>query len=170
MKHLLMIIGIIALTCACKPIEEKKMTIEQREEVATAIKQQTQQIFNTLKVYNQENFEKFMDVWIESDDEVWINNPALWINMLYLLPTKEAIYETWKPSPESRSGNNFNIEKDYVAVLSPEHAVYVFTGTYSVVDKDGNISEDNPMSATYVFSLKNDEWKLIHVHQSWTED
>ena len=170
MKKLLLTIGIIALTCACQQTEEKEMTIEQREEVATIIKQQTQKMFDVLKVYNKENFEIFMDGWIESDDAAWMNNPALWLNMLYLHPTKEEIYEAWKPSPETRTGNNFNVEKDYVAVLTPEHAVYVFQGTYSVIDKDGNKSDENPMSGTYVFILKNDEWKLLHIHQSWIDD
>ena len=112
MKKLLLTIGIIALTFACQPTEEKEMTIEQREEVATIIKQQTQKMFDVLKVYNKENFEIFMDGWIESDDAAWMNNPALWLNMLYLHPTKEEIYEGIQKLKQT--GDVFEPRKGYI--------------------------------------------------------
>lgn len=170
MKQLLLIMGLVAMTWACQTTGEKEMTIEQRQEVANTIKQQFQKLTDLWKNNNQENFEKWMYEWIESNDETWMNNPALWLNMLNLLPTKEAVYEAWKPGPDSRSGSNFNIEKDYVAVLSPEHAVYVFEGTFSITDKDGNTGDDIPMSGTYVYVLRNGVWKLLHIHHSWKTD
>ena len=38
MKRLLLIIGVVAMTCSCQPTQ-KEMTPEQRQEVATIIKQ-----------------------------------------------------------------------------------------------------------------------------------
>ena len=170
MKRLLLIMGLIAMIWACQPTGEKEMTIEQQQEVANTIKQQFQKWTDLLKDHNQENFDKVMYDYVESNDEAWMDNPAFLLNMLYIYPTTEAIYEEWKPKPESRSGTDYNIEKDYVAILSPEHAVYVFKGTYSITDKDGNTGDDIPMSGTYVYVLRNGEWKFLHTHQSWQDD
>ena len=170
MKQLLLFMGLFAMICACQPTGEKEMTNEERQEIASTIKQNFKETIELGKNNNQENFEKWMNVYVESNDEAWMNNPALWLNMLYLYPTKEAISEAWKPKEGSRSGTNFNIEEDYIAVLSPENAVYVFKGTYSITDKDGNTGDDYPMSGTNVYVLRNDEWKLFHIHQSWQND
>ena len=169
MKQLLVIMGLIALTCACQPTGEKEMTIEERQEIAATIKQNFTETMALLQNNNQENFEKWMTTYVESNDEAWMKNPALWLQSLMLWSTKETIYDIWKPTEGVRSGTNLNIEEDYVAVLSPENAVYVLKGTYSVIDKDGNTSDDYPVSGTYVYVLRNGEWKTLHIHLSYLD-
>ncbi len=167
MKRLLLIMGLIVLTWACQTMDEKEMTIEERQEIASTIKQNFMEMMELFKNNNQENFEKWINAYVESNDEAWMKNPALWFQGLNLWSTKEAIYEVWKPKEGSRSRTNLNFEEDYVAVLSPENAVYVFKGTYSIIDKDGNTSDDYPMSGTYVYVLRNGEWKILHTHLSY---
>lgn len=170
MKRLLLIMGLIALTWACQTTGEKEMTIEQRQEVANTIKQQFQKWTDLLKDHNQENFDKVMYDYVESNDEAWMDNPAFFLNMMTLLPTKEKIDEVFRPIIEVRSSSNYKIDEDYVAVISAECAVYVFEGTFSITDKDGNTGDDIPMSGTYVYVLRNGEWKFLHTHQSWQDD
>lgn len=170
MKRLLLIMGLIAFTWACQPTSEKEMTIEEQQEIASIIKQDFMKTMELLKNNKQENFEKWMSTYVESNDEAWMKNPAIWLQSLTLWSTKETIYKIWKPKEGSRSGTSLNIEEDYVAVPSPENAVYVFKGTYSIIDEEGNTSDDYPLSGTYVYVLRNGEWKVLHAHLSYKND
>ena len=168
MKRLLLIIGVVAMTCACQPTQ-KEMTPEQRQEVATIIKQDFSDMIEKMSNPGYD-LDEFLSTWVESDDEAWMNNPAFWLNMMTLLPTKEKIDEVWRPIIEVRSSSNYKIDEDYVAVISAECAVYVFKGFYTITSKEGNTTDPTPMSGSYVYVLRNDEWKMLHMHQSWQND
>jgi ketosteroid isomerase-like protein len=168
MKQLLLIIGLATIIFACQPMQNE-LTPEQRQDIANDIKQN----FNdwTEKMGNPDyTWDDSTSMWVESDDEAWMNNPALWLNMMTLYPTKENIDEVWGPIGEVRSSTNYYIDEDYVAVISAECAVYVFKGSFTITNKEGNTIDPVPMSGSYVYVLRNDEWKMLHMHQSWKTD
>jgi hypothetical protein len=158
---------IIGCTNPNKDVEE--LTPEARQEIASSIRLSFNEMVKMLENHTLENVEKWINFYVESDDEAWMNEPVLWFNMLTVYPTKEAIRKVWTPTENSRLGTNMNIEEDYVAVLSPESATYVLKGTFSVIDTDGNTGADIPMSGIHVYVLRDDEWKIVHTHYSWEE-
>ncbi len=87
-----------------------------------------------------------------------------------VLPSKEKIDEVWRPICVVRSSTNYKIDEDYVAVISYECAVYVFKGFFTITSKEGHTTDPTPMSGSYVYVLRNDEWKILHTHQSWKND
>ena len=117
-----------------------------------------------------ETFNKWIGEMVSGDDEVWINNPAMWLNMLTFYPNNEVIYKVWEPAIKKRSSTIMKVDKDYVAVVSPEYAVYVIEGAFSVTDTDGNNTGEIPMTGTMVYVLKNNKWKVLHTHYSWKTD
>ena len=169
MKQLILIIALIGLICACQPTAEKEMTLEERQEIASAIKQTHKEFFGMLKYVDQEVWDSIMDFYAETNDEAWMNNPAIAFNHLAFYPTKEAIYENWKPETDSHWGQNFYFDEGYVAVLSHEYAVYIVKGSATIIDEEGNEGEKLPMSGSYVYALRDGKWKVLHMHQSWTD-
>jgi len=168
MKHLLLFIGLATIICACQP-KPNELTPEQRQDIANIVKQNFNDMIETMGQPDA-LWDEGMAMWVENDDEAWMNNPALWLNMMTLWPTKEKIEEAWKPATEVRSSNNFYIDEEYVAVISAECAVYVCKGSFTITYKEGNTTEPTPMSGSYVYVLRNDEWKILHMHQSWKTD
>jgi len=162
MKKSLTMLGLLTLLFACDV--EEKLTPEQREEIATEIKTEFHNWINSMSE-SQKDFD--MSVWVESDDEAWMGKPAFWFNMMTLYPDQEKIREAWEPIGETRSATNFNVEEEYVAVESDDVAVYTFKGSFSITDIDGNTGQDFPMSGSYVYVQRGDQWKMLHMHQSW---
>ncbi len=170
MKKTLLLIAFIALTWACQKEVPKELTLEQRQNIAEEIRQFQYNWLKSLEVFNEENFNVFLSGMVPGDNEVWMGNPAMWLNELTFFPNNEVINEYWRPEFENRSSTTFKIERDYVAVASPEYAVYVALGTFSVTDAQGNNMGDIPMSNTSVMAKTNNEWKVLHIHYSWQND
>jgi hypothetical protein len=167
MKQTVLFIALFALICACQKEAPKEMTLEERQKIAEEIRQHQYKMMNSMEVTNMETFNSFIEEMVPGDDEVWMGNPAMWLNMLTFYPNNEVINESWQSSIENRSSTIMKAEKDYVAVLSPEYAVYVSLGTFSVTDKQGNSTGDIPMTSTSVYMKKNNKWKVLHWHNSW---
>ena len=82
MKNTLLFIASIALLCACQKEVPKEMTLEERQKIAEEIRQHQYQWTNSLEIFNMENFKSFVDEMVPGDDEVWMGNPAMWLNEL----------------------------------------------------------------------------------------
>jgi hypothetical protein len=170
MKIAMLFMSFFALICACQNEAPRELTLEERENIAEEIRQFQYNWMKSLEVFNEENFNVFLSGIIPGDNEVWMGNPAMWVNELTFYPDNEVINESWQHEFKNRSSTTFKIEKDYVAVASPEYAVYVAMGTFSVTDIQGNNMGDIPMSNTSVMLKKNNEWKVLHMHYSWQND
>ena len=170
MKKILLFIAFFALICACQKEAPKRMTLEERQNIEEEIRLFQYKWLNSMEEFNKETFNIFLSGMVPDDDDVWMGNPAMWLNELTFFPNIEAINKYWQPEIENRSSTTINIEKDYVAVVSPEYAVYVGIGTFSITDAQGNNAGDIPMSCTSVMLKKNNEWKVLHWHNSWQQD
>jgi hypothetical protein len=170
MKKTVLFMTFFTLLCACQKEVPKEMTLEDRQNIAEEIRQFQYNWLNSMEVFNNETINVFLSGMVPGDDEVWMGNPAMWLNELTFYPNNEVINESWQPEIENRSSTTFKIEKDYVAVVSPEYAVYVAIGTFAVTDAQGNNTGDIPMSGTSVMLKKNNQWKVLHWHNSWQQD
>lgn len=165
-----MLLVLLAFVFSCQSNKKQEMTDEQRLEIAMTIKKDFKDMIVSYRDFTVENFEKSLLKWVESDDKAWLGKPAFWFNMISLLPDKESL-EAWRPKPTSRrAATDFYIDEDYVAVISPECALYTFKGSFTTTNKNGKISEKIPMSGSYIYVLRNNVWKMLHMHQSWKTD
>lgn len=143
------------------------MSQELRQEIAGKVRSNFMEMMKLAENNTIENIYTTFNKYIDTTDAAWMGDPALALNMITLYPDKGSAFTAWAPKDDSRSGTIYNIEDEHIAVLTPESALYVFTGTFSVIDEDGNMSEEYPVSGTYVFVEINDKWKVVHFHQSW---
>lgn len=169
-KQFFVLFCLVVLIIACQPTETPELTEAQRQVIVDEIKQKTQEIFDLALLSNEENFNKLMTYWVESNDELWMGNPGLFVNRTEIVPTKEAFVEYWKPSIGSRLRTNYKIGKEYFAVLSADHVVHAYEAKYSITNLQGETGPEYPMAVTAVWINKNGDWKILHYHQSWRTD
>jgi len=168
-KQFFILFCLVVLIIACQPTEIPELTDAQRQAIANEIRQIYQDMMEEAKNINEEIFNKWLDLWVESNDESWLGNPALWVSRLQIIPTKEEIEKLWRPILGRRASEEREMTDDYVAVLSPNHAIHVLKAKSILTDSEGNTTE-NLMTATTVYVKRNGEWKILHYHQSWRPD
>lgn len=165
-KNLLTLFSLILLVgTSCQ--EKIELTDTQRKEIADNIRNRTQEWLNTIKEANQENLDMFLDFWVETDEASWMDNPALWVSNLDIVPTRKKMEDFWRPIIDERSSHDLKIVKDYISVLSADQAIHVFKANYRITDAEGNIGEEHTCVMTNVYVRKNDVWKILHHHQSY---
>ena len=70
---------------------------------------------------------------------------------LYLKGTK-----SWK----------IEVSKPVVQILSNDAAVIGFTGVAELITTDNKVSDAGTGAYTYIWKKINNEWKLVHIHES----
>lgn len=167
MKSNLLTLFVLILLVGNSCQEKIALTNDQREEIADIIRNRSQEWLNTIKEYNQENLDVFLDFFVENDEASWMNNPALWVSNLDILPTREKLEEFWRPEIDKRSSHDIKIVKDFITVLSADQAIHVFKANYRITDAEGNVGEEHTCVITNVYVRKNGQWKILHHHQSY---
>lgn len=168
MKRAFLFLCLIVLFCSCDEIAQE-VTEKQRQTIAEEIKQHQKKMRELFEVSNIENFNKWTDELVPGTDEVWVGKPAMWVNMTDLYPNATTLHKVYDPIMEQRKSTEIKVKKDYVSVLSPQSAVYVFEGSFSATNKQGNTTGDMPLSGTFVYVKRNNSWKVLHTHYSWIE-
>jgi hypothetical protein len=168
LKRFLILFCLAALMISCQPTETPEMTDAERQEIADIIKQKNQEILALNESMDEEAFDKMMDSWLDTDDESWLGNPGAFVQGIRIIPTLEAMEKFFRPMTKSRSSTNFMVNKDYISVMSKNHAVYVVEGKYSITNLEGETGPEYPWTSTAVWVNKNGEWKTLHYHQSWS--
>lgn len=141
-----------------------EMTDADRAAIAEQVMAAAHEGFAAAAVNDMENAR---ESWVADPGVYFVGDPAMYFNRLILLPDAEAIMEYWAPSQETRSGTNLMPTEEYVAVLSPTAALYVYTGDWEVLDLEGNVSAQGPITVTTLYVNEGGAWKQLHYHQSW---
>jgi len=165
LKTFIVLFCLSALTLAGQSQEAVPMTDAQRQEVAKEIRMRVDEWRQLGKDMNENSFNKAMEFYLETSDESWMGKPALFVNRLQIIPTKEAFDKLWRPIMGKRQSEVQESIDDYIAVLSPYHAVYFYKGKDVIASAGGKT--ENLIAATVVFVKKSGLWKILHYHQSW---
>ena len=169
-KRFYFLLGLIILFSTCQQTGPIELTDALRQKIAGEIRQRNQEHIDLPKEIKHDTFDRMKAFFVESNDPSWIDNPALFVNRLNIIKTKESYDETFRPTVDRYSSVVYTISEDYVAVLSADHAVHVYKVKWSMTNKDGEITGEGPLTATTIWVRKNGEWKILHFHQSWTTD
>jgi len=163
MKRLVAFVGLVLLVgCQAPPAE---MTEAEKEAIAGEILQVMQESYEAAAA--NDDFEGMMASWSGDPSAYFVGEPAMYLSRMMLLTDVEAIRAYWEPSTQTRGGTNLLPSDEYVAVLSPDAALHVFVGDWSVLNLEGGVSSEGRMSATTLFVRENGEWKQLHYHQSF---
>ena len=161
----LLVLGVGFFLYSSPTAPSVEMTEADREGIAQEIRQVVQEGFEMVAA--NDDFEGMMASWSGDPSAYFVGEPAMYLNRLVLLTDVEAINAYWEPSIQTRSGTNMIPSQEHVAVLSPDIALHVFKGDWSVLDLEGNVSSEGPITVTTLFVREDGEWKQLHYHQSW---
>jgi ketosteroid isomerase-like protein len=96
--------------------------------------------------------------------------PGLFLNNLVVYGTVEEVRSAFGQALERRTSSKMMPEEESIMVITNDHAVQAFWGKWNVTNTDGVTTPDYPMSATLVWVREPEGWKIIHLHQTWTQD
>jgi ketosteroid isomerase-like protein len=165
-KQFVVFFSLALLLIACQPSEDLVMTNAERQEIATAVKERSNEM---LEMNMKDEFDRALTFWADSSDESWMGNPGLMVQGIYVIPDKESFEKAFRPMSENRTSTNFTIAKDYTSVVSADCAIYVTQGTYSITNLEGETGPEYPWTSTAVWVKRDGEWKILHYHQSWRD-
>ncbi|UCE40546.1 MAG: nuclear transport factor 2 family protein [Candidatus Aminicenantes bacterium] len=167
-KRLFVLFCLVILIVACQPAEEAEpveMTDAQRHEIADTIKQAYQDYLDYDWKNNPDWYSKF---FVEDNEVSWMGNPGIFVHGIRILPNRSAMEAVFNPMLENRTSTNMMVLKDFVSVISDTVAVYTFEGKYSITNLEGETGPDYPYTTSVVYLKKDDGWKMLHYHQSWS--
>ncbi len=151
-------------------IAQNGLTTEERESIKETVKNQSQEFWNLFtQEYNDENLKRILNLLLETDNETWIGEPAFWIRNNNIFYTKDEIKEGFEKVFTNRESTPTKIKENYFAVLAPDLVIEVLTQDYYILFKNGYRASDFEASYTIVWVLKENQWKILHFHQSRLE-
>ena len=157
----------LVLVSACQAPPPPEMTDADRQTIAEELRQ----LSLLLNEFGAENdMDGILQLWVEDPGAYFVGEQAVFLQSVRLLPTKDAMMEFFTPMQTSRGGTRFTVLNDYVAVLSSDLAIQVLEQKYSVIDTLGIAGPEYPESATTVWVREGVDWKILHFHQSWSDE
>jgi hypothetical protein len=160
-------LSILLLLTACQapPPPEPAFTDADREAIASEIEQLSGEM---LDLGRPEEVEQQWTYWSPNADSYFVTEPAVFAQSTRILSSMEEVREFFDPSRWNRQRTNITTVSSRVAVLTPESAVQVIQGRFSVTDMAGETGPEYPMSMTGVWVREDGAWKVVHWHQSWS--
>ena len=123
-----------------------------------------------IETWKQNDLEGAMASFVDDLGSYFVGDPALFMNNLSLLPTVAAVRDNFGPALEARSATGWWMKDDYIAIIDNDHAVQVIEAGWNVTDLEGVTTPNYPMTATIVWVRQADGWRILHYHQTWTEE
>jgi ketosteroid isomerase-like protein len=109
-------------------------------------------------------------MWSANAESYFVGEPALFSQGYNIVPTMEDLRAFFDPSGWNRQSTNITALSTSVAVLSPESAVHVTEGHFSITNMEGETGPERTMTMTGVWVKEDGAWKVVHWHQSWNRD
>ncbi|MBT8397628.1 MAG: SnoaL-like domain-containing protein [Gemmatimonadetes bacterium] len=156
----------LAVACQAPPPPEPEFTDADRQAIAGEIESLG---VDMLALGSVQDHDAMLAFWSTEADSYFSSEPAVFAQGVQILSTMQEFREYFDPSGWNRQSTNFTVLSNRVAVLSPESAVQVVGGSYSVTDTEGETGPEYPMSMTGVWVKEGTTWKVVHWHQSWTD-
>jgi hypothetical protein len=144
---------------------EPEFTQADRQAIAAEIERLSSEM-NQLS--RPEDQAAWLTYWSDSADSYFVAEPAVFAQGVRILTTMDSFREFFDPSQWNRRSTNFTTEPSHIAVLSPDVAIQVTGGYFSITNMEGETGPNYPISLTTVWVREGDAWKIIHNHQSWT--
>jgi ketosteroid isomerase-like protein len=156
---------LLVAACQAPPPPEPEFTDADRQAIATELERLNGEF---LKLNRPEDTDASFAMWSPVADSYFVTEPALFAQSFRIIAGMQDLREFFDPSNWNRQSTNITALSTSVAVLSPESAVHVTAGHYSITNMEGETGPEYPMSMTGVWVKEDGGWKLVHWHQSWS--
>jgi hypothetical protein len=166
--YMSILVFFIAFTGCEKPCEETaELTAEKRTEIAQAIKKRNQELLNSWAKENA--IDEWMSFYVSDNHESWaIGGSKLSLDASQEYKTEQNIRSTFTSMLADRT-TNVKLLDEHVAVLSSTSALHFSDFTFTVT-RAGETSESQKATATTAWVLDDGKWKILHYHQSWSNE
>jgi uncharacterized protein (TIGR02246 family) len=134
---------------------QSSMTPSQRSAIEKAVAERHAQ---TLRDAERLDLDKAIASMLDTEKGAFISDGKL-------LLTRKDVYETFKQAYAGLEKQQIKVAQQNVIVLAPDIAILVGEGTSAATTKDGR-TFGSRWAETVVYVLRDDEWKVIHAHQS----
>ncbi len=162
MRRLTLAVLSVAFLAACQPATTD-LTEEQRAAIVAAVGEATA---GWIDAVENVDLDAWLAYWHPEGQSYYVDDPAMFLNRMTVVPTVEAMREYWQQAFTVRTAQDIVVEEEYPAVISADAVLHVARGTYTVTDTTGT-TEPAPISWTTLWVLHNGQWKILHYHQSW---
>lgn len=165
----LAVVAVFALAWSCQapPPPEPEFTEADRQAIAAEIERLNGEFMERGR---PEDAEANFAMWSPNADSYFVSEPALFSQSYNIISTLADVREFFDPSNWNRQSTNITATSTSVAVLSPESAVHVSEGHFSITNAEGETGPERLMTMTGVWVKEDGAWKVVHWHQSWNRD
>jgi outer membrane murein-binding lipoprotein Lpp len=153
----------VLASCAQNQTASDQLSDAERAEIAAEIKQRNQDL---LAAWAQEDaFDAWMALHADENHPSWVEDRCLLTLSGASYGSQAEMDAAFRAMLSDRT-TQVTMKDEFVAVLSANHAVHFGDFTWSVT-RNGVTSEEFLGTATTIWTLEGDEWKILHYHQSW---
>lgn len=169
MKKLGLIIIIFGLITN-QNFAQSDLSTDERKLIKEAVELRSKELWRLhTQDYNEQNLERLMDFFVETEDKSWMGKPAILLDGIYFTHSREEIEDIFRTVFARRHSAPFKIYEKYFAVISEEVVVEIQTIENYIIAKNGNRSPDFEAGDTLVWILRDNEWKILHWHRTSQE-
>jgi len=171
MNRLITIIPLVILLCLTLGYHKSTdLTKEQKELIVKEVKELSHQLWVTNNQrYKENSTQSIVDFFDETCDQIWQTEPVAWIGNTALKKTRNDMKNYIQSMIERRISTDMVILDEYFAVLSENNVLEVKQCEYTITMKDGQVKGPYCNAVTAVWCKKNDQWKMVHVHESYVK-
>lgn len=145
----------IGLLIAYQPIHQSTINAQQ-----AAIEDSVKALTNRLTAAaEQVNFDIALSYYSDEYDIGFPNNGRYY-------PSLDSISKVGRIGYNNLRSQKINVRETKVAVLAPNAAIATVYGDFTATDKL-NFTSGSPFVWTIVFAKAKDQWKIVHLHQSF---
>jgi ketosteroid isomerase-like protein len=164
---LAIVVLLLFAACQAPPPPEPEFTDADREAIAAEIEGLSAEI---LALNRPEDADANLAMWSPNADSYYVTEPVLFFQSYVPVSSLEDLREFFDPSRWNRQSTNITATRTSVAVLTPESAVSVAEGHFSVTSIEGETGPEYAMTMTGVWVKEDGAWKIVHWHQSWNRN
>jgi hypothetical protein len=161
---LLICVGLI-VGCQAGPAP---LTEADREAIRSEIEGRNRALLDL--VGNSSDAETMRPFYVSDPSRYFVGEPAVFAQSIRLLSTPDDVVEFFRPMAANRQGTPMEVQNSHVAVLSRDIALHVTFNHWAIIDNEGVRGETFPAAITNLWVRDGDEWKMLHTHQSWSNE
>lgn len=166
MKKSILIICILGFI-VLENFAQSVLTNDERKSIKESVEQKSKEFWKLFtQDYNEQNLNRLMDFYVDTDDEVWMGKPAIETGESEIIYTKDELKEALSLPFKNRHSTPTKTIENYFAVISNDVVIEILTHEYYVIANNGYRGPDTEGGLTIIWVLRNNEWKILHRHRS----
>jgi hypothetical protein len=157
----------IVLLSACQPRPGAPPTAAERARIAVEVEARALEFLDLVERGEMEATRSF---FVTNPSDWFVGDPAVFAIGVDILATPDDVVAFFGPIVASRESTPTETRESRVAVLSRDLALQVAYNHWAVVGFGGERTPTFPSSISTLWAREEGAWRMVHVHQSFTND